>query len=124
MGGPVISYSEYARSGAIVGDTPEQINEFLAQCLTLRKVLGAAVHPRAIGRLVELWPRAYVEVHHYPPRGQTVVRIYNRKPVEGDAGNGLEEASREAACSDDDQFSRKTGIRLAFGRALKAVPRP
>lgn len=87
------------------------------------RAVGKAVDSRALARLLELWPRAYVMVQHYSASGQTVVRIYNRQPVEGDAGNGLEEVSREAACSEDDQFSRKHGIRLAFNRALKAVPR-
>lgn len=88
------------------------------------RVLGAAVHPFAVNRLYELWPQAHVMVHHYPEAGQTVVRIYDRRPADTLGENvGIQDVAREAACSDEDQFSRKMGIRLAFGRALKAVPR-
>lgn len=89
---------------------------------SVERTVGKAVHPMALDRLMELWPEAFVEVRQYPNRGQTVVRIYNhRPPRDGSGDRTLEEAAREAACHPDDQFSRRRGITLAFGRALRLV---
>jgi len=81
------------------------------------RVLGKAVHPQAIDRLFELEPDAEVEVEHAPagmrPRF-TVVRIGRKE-------GRLQLAAAEATCSPSDQFDRRRGIRLAFGRALRQL---
>lgn len=122
--GPVISFSDYARGGAVVGDTKDQINAFLERCLMLRKVLGAGVHPRAIGRLAELWPDAYLEVHHAPagmvPRF-TVVKVWATKQDHDE--DLAAPVSAAATCSRWDQFDRRAGIAIAFKRVLLKVKR-
>lgn len=122
MTGPVVSISDYARGGAIVGDTKDQINAFLERCLTIRKVVGPGVHPRAIGRLVEVWPEAVVEVKHSPaamsPRFTVVdvVKSPDHRKTEG-------HVSRAATCSREDQFVKATGIVVAFDRCLREAVR-
>jgi hypothetical protein len=78
------------------------------------KVLGKAVHPDALNRLFELWPKAKVEVKHYGlrhrKRGTRVTITFGAKSVHG-----------FAECSLDDQYERKRGIQLAFQRALQKV---
>lgn len=121
MGGPVIRHSDYARSGAIVGDSVEQINAFTERCLQLRKVLGAGVHPLAIGRLAELWPDAVVEVEHLRSAswlgvGVRVTEVRIRpKPESAGFVEGL------ARCNPGDQFRKARGIDIAYRRALGRV---
>lgn len=122
MAGPVVAFSDYARGGAVIGDSTEQINAFTERCLMLRKVLGGGVHSQAIGRLVELWPAAVVEVHHAPagmkPRF-TVVKVW-QSAIERDEDLAAP-VSCAATCSAEDQFDRRAGIAIAFGRALRKV---
>lgn len=89
--------------------------------------LGNAVHPGALGRLYELWPRADVRVQHrtervlviarmdgnvYEERQTTLVaiRLAQRSPAIG-----------VAVCHPGDQWERRRGIELAFRRALNIV---
>lgn len=94
------------------------------------RVLGKAVHPQALDRLFEIWPEAIVTVKHDEvPRGvgpdfgarlwlrRTVVDILQRKGAEKTTGH----VARNAYCHSSDQFNRKTGINLAFRRALREV---
>jgi hypothetical protein len=75
-----------------------------------RKVLGKAVHERAIQRLHELWPEAKVEVKHYESRATRVTITYGAKGVHGCC-----------RCYFKDRYDRKTGVRIAFRRALQKV---
>jgi hypothetical protein len=97
----------------------------------VRKVLGRAVHPKAIDRLLELWPEAYVEVTHYSARhdgvplrctrvhiwsGPSPTRTNSERPT------GSERRTGTARCRlDCDVWDRRRGIDLAFRRALKKV---
>ena len=84
------------------------------------RVLGEAVHPFAVNRLFDLLANPIVEVHHAPPKmlpRWTIVKI--KAEGTGDKVYGL----GEATCAEGDQFNRKVGIRIAFDRALRAVPR-
>jgi len=64
----------------------------------------------------KLAPREYAEriLAAMEPRF-TIVKLAERE--------GAEEIAATATCSRFDQFDRKQGIRLAFRRALKRVPR-
>lgn len=126
MPSPTIRHTEYGRSGVIVGDTPEQIDAFIARCEYLRKVLGKAVHPLAIGRLVEVWPEATIEVSYHDTRYDGVnlrvtrMRVY---PAAGEDPLRRPSVQRDARCHSDDQFERRVGIRIAFDRCLREVVR-
>lgn len=86
--------------------------------LNATKVLGNAVHRGALKRLFELWPEAKVEVKHYRyrygeqvrPKATRVTIVYGARGVHG-----------HSECGHGDQFSRKTGIQIAFRRALQKV---
>jgi hypothetical protein len=87
----------------------------------VRRVLGAGVHSRAIGRLVELWPEAVVAVIHSPAAMQprfTVVKVWESAEAKerGDAAVGT-----ESTCAIGEQFHRRVGIAIAFKRALLKV---
>lgn len=99
----------------------------------LIRVLGRGVHVEAVFRLVQLWPDAYVKVEHQrynradgntdiePPTG-TVLYIYESKP----SGNGDESdppmyVYGESQVVPPDQFVKRTGIQIAFSKALKEV---
>jgi hypothetical protein len=86
-----------------------------------RRVLGHAVHTKALQRLFELWPEAEVSVVYgrYDGRRTTVVRIRHNPGATFVGG----EARGEAHCDQSDQFVRRVGIDLAFRRALRKVPR-
>lgn len=100
-------------------------------------VLGKAVHPAALDRLYEIWPNAFVEVLHeriaddtkpwrmdqsIPTKRVTEVVIYATGFHEGlpmpEARTG------RAVCHPNDNFERRQGIKMAFDRAFKQVPRP
>jgi hypothetical protein len=91
------------------------------------RVLGHAGHPRAINRLVELWPQARVLVAHgyeaqiiplpSPFRGRRATRVVIREDDAEDA----RWVGGEALCSPSDQFCRRRGIEIAFRRALRRL---
>lgn len=94
----------------------------------VQRVLGKAGHPKAIKRLLEIWPDAYVKVMYDPPNWETwfrggksgratMVEIYERPPT---VAEELERRSIKgtARCNLSDQFCRESGRRLAFNRAL------
>lgn len=81
------------------------------------RVLGKAVHPRALDRLFELEPEAEVQINHSPAKMEprfTVVRITKHDGT-------CKMAVADATCSPADQFDRRRGIRLAFGRCLREM---
>lgn len=84
-----------------------------------RRVLGHAVHAKALQRLFELWPEADVKVVYgrYDGRRTTTVEIKpwaNATPWAGFVRG-------EAQCDSSDQFNRRYGIDLAFRRALRKL---
>jgi hypothetical protein len=98
------------------------------------RVLGKAVHPRALLRLHELWPHARVFVRHtwmqpspgetFPwderdrrGRGRRVTAVAIVQDGEPDALQFVGFAVKHP----NDRWDRKRGIRLAFDRALRAV---
>jgi hypothetical protein len=97
----------------------------------LQKILGRAVHPQAIGRLVEVWPEAEVQVRHdtmviYPhvplrriesPR--TTVEIWQGEK----SPEGRQHVIREARCYVEDTYDKRVGIRVAFDRCLREIVR-
>lgn len=94
----------------------------------VEKVLGKAVHPLAIDRLLVLWPDVHVEVthsdgYHDGVRSKvTRVSLFDRDPNGPEVG---EQATGEARCRlDHDNWVKRRGITLAFNRAMKQVPRP
>lgn len=116
-------------------EAQELANERSEAALTFAKrVLGKAVHPAAIERLFDVWPEAQVEVWHdwvwrtdpfTQERRQTrrtVVEIWEgeRNPVNP---SHTRRVQREALVHPDDNFERKTGIRVAFDRCLREAVR-
>lgn len=90
------------------------------------RVLGKAVHQAAIDRLFEIWPSAEVEVKHSDGRHDGVdLKITHINIFMAPRGNAPNESvfGRARCRLDDDQWDRKVGIKLAFNRALKAIPR-
>lgn len=92
----------------------------------LSKVLGKAPHPRAINRMVQIWPKAYVNVEHGTTRHDgtdyryTRVFIYEFDPkTDDDATPTPRLIQGLARCHPSDQFCRRKGIELAFRRALR-----
>jgi hypothetical protein len=91
------------------------------------RVLGKAVHPKAIDRLFEVWPEAQVQVdryrtRHYGVDGIRVTRvIVAATSQEGPRSHRV--VDRRAYCHPDDPFDRRTGIRLAFDRCLREAVR-
>lgn len=101
------------------------------------KVLGKAVHPDALSRLLEVWPEAQVEVRHdrvwrgIPFTGKrvqlrrTTVEVWegekNPIPLPEDQRPNHRHVTREAVCHSGDQFRRRDGIRVAFDRCLREV---
>lgn len=87
------------------------------------RVLGKAVHPRALDRLFELWPEAEAQVRHGTFEHQsrrkhwTEVTLHKPQPVRADV------VSRRAYVHSDDQRDRRKGIDIAFRRALREVSR-
>lgn len=102
------------------------------------RVLGKAVHPAAIERLFEVWPKAQVEVRHSyfmgsRPSGRrvelrrTVVEIWEgeKNPILLPAVYPINHrhVTRSAVCHPEDTFDRRVGIRLAFDRCLREAVR-
>lgn len=101
----------------------------------LAKVLGKGAHPRAINRLVELWPEAHVIVSHRSrrydgeDRRDTTVWVFEHKPSAAQAENpwlivdpGMNRVVGRAECMlRFDHWNRRFGISLAFRRALRRV---
>lgn len=94
----------------------------------VRRVLGNAVHPRAVDRLFELWPEADVAVRHGDDRHDGVelkvtrVNIAKKRDPVPTAATPL--ALGDARCRlDCDSWDRRHGISLAFRRALQEVRR-
>lgn len=94
----------------------------------IQRVLGSGVHPKAITRLLELWPRATVSVRHgmLRPDGRRLTTVTvtinpcvaERVKMFGFTGGIV---CRHATCAKGDQFSRRYGIKLAFERCLREV---
>lgn len=87
-----------------------------------RRVLGTAVHTKALQRLFELWPEADVQVTYgrYDGRRTTTVIILHHPGAYAAFGNVVR---GKAHCDPSDQFVRRVGIDLAFRRALRKIPR-
>ena len=92
------------------------------------KVLGGAVHRKAIDRLFELWPEASIHVARYTasndgvPLKVTVVEVYRFNPE--DNREGMATVYGRARCRlDTDTFNRHYGLDLAFRRALREAKR-
>lgn len=97
------------------------------------RVLGLAVHPKALDRLFELCPEASVRVRHlqlWDPmdhwyeraNGKIVPNITRVTEVQIDVPQeGV--ALAFAECHPEDNYVRRRGIELAFRRALKLVPK-
>lgn len=101
------------------------------------RVLGKAVHPAALARLHELFPKARVNVEHeatpveLPPGTQKMSRRFYQRPshetrvfidLDGDKRPGGT-IFGTATCHHEDNFDRRKGIELAFRRALDIARR-
>lgn len=117
-GEPILTPGQ-ARAVGLTADACRM--ERIAAIERAHRVLGRAVHTKAIRRLFELWPQADVSVVYsrYDGRRTTVVEI---KPYP-EATDWAGIARGEAHCDQADQFVRRVGIDLAFRRALRKVPR-
>lgn len=97
------------------------------------RILGKAVHPDALARLHELYPNARVRVQHeshlreLPTGSQRMDRRCYSNPeretyvyidLDGEDRPG-ETIFGMASCHPADNFDRRKGIKLAFGRALE-----
>lgn len=88
--------------------------------------LGHAVHPAAFDRLFELWPQASITVRHGRGRHDgvdlkiTYVNIAKQRDPVPTAATPV--ALGSARCRlDCDNWNRRTGVALAFNRALEHV---
>jgi hypothetical protein len=80
------------------------------------KVLGKAVHPDALARLYELWPRAVVKVRRdVNDHGNRRTTVFITPEVGRYTETGI------VSCDSGDQFTRAYGIREGFRRALEAA---
>lgn len=89
------------------------------------QVLGKGVHPAAVERLFEVWPEAQVAVAHereLRAHSYTYVEVWIGNKSARDKPHGLH-VTRNAKCHPDDQFNRRTGVRIAFDRCLREVVR-
>ena len=116
-------------NGAFVYDIPDEAAGIItAKQARNARVLGKAVHPKALARLHELWPDAIVKVYHdrvgrgpkYPQAWHYVRRT--RVHIIPSTPGGAATATGEVVCHSEDTFNRRRGIELAFRRELKAVP--
>lgn len=86
----------------------------------IQKVVGEGVKPRAVERLLQLWPDARVKVSHSKPITSRMGRWTEVVITESDDPEARCVAA-VAACHPNDNYERRRGISIAFLRALKAV---
>lgn len=109
-------------------------------------VLGRAASPQQLEELAELMPMCEVTVEHYrhveniserrrlltgKERGDVARRLQKRLVLWPKGGSttvtirmGDRTFRETATCSLEDNFNRRLGVRIAFGRALKKAKSP
>lgn len=99
---------------------PEQADELADRLASIQRVVGEGVDPRAVERLILLWPAARVKVSHSKPITSRMGRWTEVVLTESDDPEARCVAA-VASCHPNDNYDRHLGVALAFGRALKAA---